>query len=191
MATIDKRALRTQRALLTALETLAVTHRYQAITVTLLTQQAGINRKTFYLHYDTLDDLVTQFSDQITAQLAAIIQRRPIAYVYHHPGVLLDDFIQFVEGHSAAVKRVLFSDDYSQFATYIERQLTRTLATAIQASYPLTRQDATITAHFLIHNTLSLYHYFITTAKNGQIDQTTFKTYAEKLNFQGISPFFH
>lgn len=38
---------------------------YDKITVTMLTQQAKINRKTFYLHYDTLEELLNELSSEI------------------------------------------------------------------------------------------------------------------------------
>ncbi|GEO70712.1 TetR/AcrR family transcriptional regulator [Levilactobacillus acidifarinae] len=191
MTTTDKRVLRTQQALTQALEDLAVHHDYQDITVTNLTKAAGINRKTFYLHYNSIDELVNQLADQVTQQLAAIIHQHAIKTVYHHPGLLLDDFVDFAEAHSAAVKRLLFSDDYSRFANRIERQLTQVLADAIQDSYSLSRQDALIAAHFLIHNTLSLFSYFSTQAAGGKIDRDVFKRYVERLNLTGVSTFFN
>ena len=38
---------------------------YEEITIKELTERAMINRKTFYLHYDTLDDLLRELQDEI------------------------------------------------------------------------------------------------------------------------------
>lgn len=52
----DPRALRTRAALKEAFSTLSQTVGIDKITVKALTEVAGINRKTFYLHYDAIED---------------------------------------------------------------------------------------------------------------------------------------
>lgn len=189
--TTDKRILRTQNALHAALEELAVNHDYGDITVTKLTKLAGINRKTFYLHYNSIDDLVDTYADQVAVQLAKIIRRQTFKMVYHHPGILIDELVDFLRVHSAAVQRILFSDDYSRFAKRIERALTKTLAETIRESYPMTSQDAAITPYFLVHNTLSLYGYFTNVAADSNhFDREQFKRYVSRLNLTGLSSFF-
>ena len=54
----DPRSLRTENQILTAFDALLEEKELSEITVTDLTKQAGISRKTFYLHYNSIDDLV-------------------------------------------------------------------------------------------------------------------------------------
>jgi len=190
MKTLDKRVIRTRQALGQAFETLALTNDYRDITITKLTKAAGINRKTFYLHYDSIDDLVDTFADTVTEHLTRIIRQHTFKEIYAHPGVLLDDFSDFVHAHSAIFRKVLFADDYSSFARRIERALTKVLAESIRESYPMTQQDALIAGHFLISNTLSLFSYFSALTSDDNLDQTPFKSYVSRLNLTGLSSFF-
>ena len=57
-ANTDKRAQRTEKAIQEAFERLITTMPLAEITVTRLTQEADINRKTFYLHYTSIEDLL-------------------------------------------------------------------------------------------------------------------------------------
>lgn len=187
----DKRVRRTRQALDQALEELALNYNYHEITVTMLTQAAGINRKTFYLHYDSIDDLIKQFSDHLADQLIELVQRYPFHEIYQHPGLLIDEFIAFFANHSELIRKVLFGDAYSPYAKRVERRVAPAVARSIQASYPLSDQDATIAAHFLIHNTLTLFNYFSLQAPNGNFDRAAFKSYVSRLNLTGLSTFFN
>ena len=54
----DLRVRRTLKAIRSAFYELVLTKNYSDISITELTDLAEINRKTFYLHYSSLDDLV-------------------------------------------------------------------------------------------------------------------------------------
>lgn len=53
----DLRVVRTRNAIRSAFEDLVCEVGLDKITVSALTERAGINRKTFYLHYETIDQL--------------------------------------------------------------------------------------------------------------------------------------
>lgn len=62
--TVDRRVTKTKAAIHDAFFTLIKTCDYNDITITALAREANIDRKTFYTHYRTLDDVVADiFSD--------------------------------------------------------------------------------------------------------------------------------
>ena len=40
---------------------------YSDISITEVAELADINRKTFYLHYDSIDDILTEYADDLSA----------------------------------------------------------------------------------------------------------------------------
>ncbi|RMG81502.1 MAG: TetR family transcriptional regulator, partial [Chloroflexi bacterium] len=54
----DPRSQRTKQSLVQALKTLLKTHEFRHITVRNITEQAGINRATFYAHFTDKYDLL-------------------------------------------------------------------------------------------------------------------------------------
>lgn len=56
---LDRRVVRTRKAIMEAFETLLETHRLDKITVSAIAREADIDRKTFYLHYGSIGDLVS------------------------------------------------------------------------------------------------------------------------------------
>lgn len=61
----DLRYKKTKNIIHSAFRALIADTPYNKITVSMLTEKAGLNRKTFYLHYDTLEDLLTEMRLEI------------------------------------------------------------------------------------------------------------------------------
>lgn len=61
----DKRLVKTKKAIVAALIELLAVKDLSEITVTELTDKAGINRKTFYLHYNKIDDVIADFGNDL------------------------------------------------------------------------------------------------------------------------------
>lgn len=62
----DRRIVRTRAAIQEAFFRLLTTTRYEKITITALANEANIDRKTFYTHYGSIDELL---KDQMRAQM--------------------------------------------------------------------------------------------------------------------------
>jgi AcrR family transcriptional regulator len=70
----DPRVLRTRQMLRDALITLIPEMGYDHLTIQDITDRAGLNRATFYLHYKDKHDLITQIIDSVLAELAQVLE---------------------------------------------------------------------------------------------------------------------
>ena len=70
--TKDVRVIRTQTALLEALEVLIQKKKLSAITITDLCNQAKINRNTFYYHYNNIYEFLDEHKKQVIADIHRI-----------------------------------------------------------------------------------------------------------------------
>lgn len=64
-ARADLRVRRTLTSIRTAFEELLGERSFDAITISALTRRAGVNRRTFYLHYNTLEDVREEFCTDV------------------------------------------------------------------------------------------------------------------------------
>ena len=62
---MDRRQLRTRRAIFSAFETLLARKRYEQITVQDIIEEADIGRTTFYAHFETKDSLLDAICDDL------------------------------------------------------------------------------------------------------------------------------
>lgn len=65
---IDRRIVRTRRAIHVAFIELLTEHEYTKITITALAKRADIDRKTFYTHYSSIDSLFEDVIRQHTSR---------------------------------------------------------------------------------------------------------------------------
>ena len=94
----DIRVIKTQKALLGALEELVQTKKLSNITITELCTKANINRNTFYYHYNNIYDLLAEYKqllmDEFSNVLDANRQRHSRTgleicnIIYRHPSFM-------------------------------------------------------------------------------------------------------
>ena len=70
----DKRYVSTHNKIKKTFEQLVLTHAYGDITVSMLVREVGINRKTFYLHYPSLEALMDELVESIAEEIVTYMQ---------------------------------------------------------------------------------------------------------------------
>lgn len=118
----DLRVVRTTRNVHEAFLRLLETMPMRKITVSALANEAGINRRTFYLHYSSLSDVIEEISEKLMAETTEAIahidimeSREKIADLYR----LLD---QVTSDHRSFFDNVLADENArSFFDTWIDQ----------------------------------------------------------------------
>lgn len=189
MPKIDRRIARTNQALREAFQQLAVTHNYRDITVKQLTEVANVNRKTFYLHFDSIDDLAETFVHDSAEQILKVINQTDIKKSLATSGIIFDQLAYFYNQARDFHRVVLLNDDYSFLARKVQNEVAHGLTANLQTAYHLSKVDALVCANFLIHNMMTFFRLFFT----GQLDLTPaeFKQHLISLNSYGVHQFFY
>lgn len=111
---LDRRAVRTRRALRDALMALILEKGFDAITVQDITDRADLNRGTLYLHYrdkldllirsseDAYDDLIAQFEPLRLNHLTANIPERHLQMVFDHVAANIAFYRVMIGPHGVA-----------------------------------------------------------------------------------------
>lgn len=76
----DRRITRTREAIRSAFIDMICEMEYEQITIKELAERAGVNRKTFYLHYDSLDDLLSELQGEMSLRFLERIKGFKIPY---------------------------------------------------------------------------------------------------------------
>ena len=74
MARTDRRVLRTRKAIMDAFSDLIAEQSIEKVSISALARKANIDRKTFYLHYSSINDLVNSFIRQHLERLLVVIK---------------------------------------------------------------------------------------------------------------------
>lgn len=70
----DRRARRSRAAMMTAFERLAMERPVSRITVSALASEAGVDRKTFYQHFGSMDDLLEERSRELVDEVLDAVE---------------------------------------------------------------------------------------------------------------------
>jgi len=183
----DRRVRKTTAALKEAFREIARDTRYRDITVRELTEKADVNRKTFYLHYDSIDDFANTFVDELADQLIKLIVVKPMNHTLQEPGIVFDKVFDFFTQSRDFYTFMITSDDYSFLSRKVEAKVSEALAQAIKESYDVSEVDAYISSSFMIRNTLMLFRLHI----NGQmkLSRDEFKDRIIRLDRSGLETF--
>lgn len=76
MKKIDNRIVKSKEALHQAFFELLINHAFEEMTITTICKQAKVNRGTFYRHYETKEDLLTEITTMIS---------NDIVHAYYEP----------------------------------------------------------------------------------------------------------
>jgi len=184
----DRRVVRTNQALRAAFRKLAQRYRFREITVQQLTAEANINRKTFYLHFDSIDDLADSFNEEIADQLLGLLLQEPTKHdSLRHPGVWFDRLSAYFDEAPTFYTFILTSDDYSFLSRRVKHRVAAGLAADFQQDYQLSATDAKLGVNFLIDSTLTLFRLYIT--KQLGISKAEFRQRMVTLNLKGMQGF--
>ena len=116
----DLRVIRTRKALREAFCDMIVEMDYHDITVKSLTERAVINRNTFYLHYNSIDELLEELQNEIADDfLAMYVSYENIDDIK----TMISRFFEYVTSRSALQERLLCSGSYRFVAERINARI--------------------------------------------------------------------
>ncbi len=150
----DRRALRTQQALINALLELLSTRHYDKITVQDIVEQANVGRATFYAHYQNKDDLLKSGFERILDTLVQQIvscekDQCPFdtSVLFHHAQGHYDLYRTLVWGSGF---ELLTKEGHAALSKKIEDRFTLLLAGRQPPSIPLPILSYSIAGALLI-----------------------------------------
>lgn len=133
------------------------------ITVSELTRRVGIHRKTFYLHYETLDDLVYFMADDIASQM-----KEMISGIFDTENIL--SLESYISGYSDVLAknpelhRQLFTNrSYSYLYNYIVDDVCNFFSEKLKASIDCDDETTELLAYFVAYGLNGMFrHCFMT-----------------------------
>ena len=73
---IDKRVEKTRNSIITTFKEMIIEKDFKEITIKELAERANINRKTFYLHYESMEEILFDLSIDLSDQIFESLNER-------------------------------------------------------------------------------------------------------------------
>ena len=153
---IEKRVVKTRQLIREALLDLTSERALSKITISELCVRAGINRKTFYRHYRTVGDVITEIENDILAEFAAVFKSHGSSIF--DVGAALREISATVESRRGFFTRLLKHNPDLFSKGKIKAALCRMFSVSLKNSGTIKDESAIITAsEFAVSGVLALY----------------------------------
>ena len=171
---MDKRMLRTREAIRCALLSLLNQKDVSQIRVSELTEKAAISRKTFYLHYSSVDEALQELENEIEQWLLAQLAQSDVWDNRHDLYSILSRMDRALQEHET-YSCYLENRRSRYFLMYrLKNSIVRMVKEQMQQNIPGEEEDMEAAADFAVSGVLSMYYEWLTA------QQVTLRQLADK-----------
>lgn len=119
-AVLDKRCRKTRKAIKTSLMKLMCEKDISDITITEISEEADINRKTFYSHYRDLYDILDEIENELIEKLFQILDNADIIRSMYNPYPLLNELTAEINKDLEFYKLLVRTKNYNSLFDKIQ-----------------------------------------------------------------------
>lgn len=116
---MDRRVEKTRNAIINAFKEMIIEKEFKEITIKELAERANINRKTFYLHYDSMDDILFDMTVEMADQLFEILEEKHF-FESFHIDIFIDTMNELLNKDIELYKKILCASSYRFFSRNIK-----------------------------------------------------------------------
>ena len=153
---MDKRMLRTREAIRCALLSLLNQKDASQINVSELTEKAQISRKTFYLHYASVDEALQELENEIEGWVMAQLAQSDIWDNRHDLYTILSRVDKALQEHETYSRYFLMYRLKNSIAKMVKDEITE------NAGAEVGEEDVEAAADFAVSGVLSMYYDWLT-----------------------------
>lgn len=160
MICMDRRISKTKKAIQEAYFTLLNAERHKRITVSEITRKANVDRKTFYLHYTSTEDIISEFA---ISKVNELIDRADALHMpeNRYAEGVFTVFNQMIGENREILRHLSDSDAYDYFFSQIKSQLVARLLGETVKYEGITRSQIEIYVEYFISGIISSYMRWI------------------------------
>lgn len=152
---LDRRQIKTKKAIIAAFITLLQKKNISKITITELSRLADIDRKTFYLHYESISDLYEDLGNMIVELIKDEVVRFTESDA--SPYSLFVSINDIISEKLDLFKSIAQNNDFTDFMFKIKDILSEELSTIYGKTGRTANERIKLTAEFVASGTIAMY----------------------------------
>lgn len=158
----DLRIRKTQTAIRSAFREMLLEMDYDEITIKELTTRADISRRTFYMYYSALDELLNELIDEIADNYT---EKTNALHGHYHLEEIVRTFLLYFAEQDELHERIICNGNFN----YISKRINRRIATVNQEHAThlgaTSRHEKNILIAYLNESALGMYRKWISDKK--------------------------
>lgn len=182
--TVDQRFIKTHYLIKATFKDMVRTMDANKINISDIAAQAGINRKTFYVHYECREDLFNEVCDEIVHRYGTEMGKN-CADRFGESGAFYRTFFEFFSRQDPYVERMLCHPSYYPYRERIIKGCANDNRHRLNIFLRLTEEEQALFEDFAANNMFNLYRRWVELGKNIPLDHLIDFSY--KMVYRGMS----
>lgn len=182
---MDKRIEKTKEAITRAYLTLQTEKTGNRITISEIARKANIDRKTFYLHFDTVEDIVKEYAREKVKRVMEEVVFEDSSRHPFHIDQLFDVLNRTVKENQDFFRFVMKHCEYNYFFAWTKDLLCSMLMEHYRLSCDFSEKELRVYTEFYISAILSAYAQWLALQEPYPIEELT--AYVRKATFEGLN----
>ena len=156
------------------------------MTVTELARRANIDRKTFYLHYDTTDDVMRDYNKQLIERLLSLLEQQDFFNQTFNTVSLYSALNQIISENIEFFKHSANMDYYDSFWEQSKEALTAGICRMYKEKVVVSESVLCLYSRFVLAGTLEIYREWL--KGNLPFSMTELGLITSEVSFRGFAP---
>ncbi len=146
---MDRRIQKTKKAIKTAYMELLIEKNTAKITIAEISRKADIDRKTFYLHYESTESIIKEITEEKMNDFLVILEKNGFFERPYDTHIYFQSMNQLLEQDIEIFQHIVKHPDFNYFWQQIETVMVQTLTTHLSEIVNLNKEEITIYTIFL------------------------------------------
>ena len=182
---VDRRVIKTKKAIRSAFPHLAAEKNISDITVKDIAERADINRKTFYNYYDGVYQVIDEIENELITAFATALSEIDFTVVINNPSLLFDrltnNISRDIDFYSHLAKREENSSLIRKIISTLKDKLKQSVSSQITVSPEL----LDIVADYTVGGLVAVYQSWF--ASRRKVPLETLSQIVSTLTFEGVN----
>lgn len=158
MRNMDRRVKKTKASILKAFKTLVLEKDYSEITVKEITERADTARRTFYMHYNSIDDILNELHNELADKVITLLEGKE--FLKQSPQDFKELFYginELMNENYELYKRIASANSYTFFVDTLKELLCKTIANTMKKQLSLNENSVIACSEYLASGIMALY----------------------------------
>ena len=167
---MDKRIVKTKRAIHAAMTKLLAGKPIEEITVTELAEAAEINRKTFYNYYSSVNMVAEEMEDEIVARFDETLRRLDFDTLLKDPQTTFNTLARLITSDLDFYRSILTNRNQNSFLQKIISSLKERVMTLYAAQIPVDSELVEYMLDYIVAGMVSVYQRWFESGMKADIE---------------------
>ena len=168
----DRRIRKTKNSIRESFMELIMEKNFSEITVKEIASRADISRRTFYMHYSSIDAILDEMNAELSQRVQQLFYNRDFTHAQMSDiKDLFCELNKILNRNYAFYKRLCSLDSYGFFVQMLNLILKDIIATTLEQTFHLEEQAKHAYSEYISGGIISLYVNWLRTDSNFTLDQ--------------------